>query len=35
VPITAGVLARECGDVLKEFFQERRVFRKLDSGERQ
>jgi tRNA(adenine34) deaminase len=35
VPITAGVLADECGDVLKEFFQERRVFRKLESGERQ
>jgi tRNA(adenine34) deaminase len=35
VPITAGVLARECGDVLKEFFQERRLFRKLESGERQ
>jgi tRNA(adenine34) deaminase len=31
LPITAGVLARECGDVLKEFFQERRVYRKLDS----
>jgi tRNA(adenine34) deaminase len=35
VPITAGVLAGECGDVLKEFFQERRVFRKLESGQRQ
>ena len=35
VPITAGVLARECGDVLKEFFQERRDFRKLESSERQ
>ena len=35
VPITAGVLARECGDVLKEFFQERRDFRKLESCERQ
>jgi tRNA(adenine34) deaminase len=34
VPITAGVLARECGDVLKEFFQERRDFRKLESCER-
>jgi tRNA(adenine34) deaminase len=30
VPITAGVLADECGEVLKEFFQERRAFRKLD-----
>ena len=29
VPITAGVLAEECGEVLKEFFQERRAFRKL------
>jgi len=27
--ITAGVLAQECGDVLKEFFQERRPFRKV------
>jgi tRNA(adenine34) deaminase len=35
VPITAGVLARECGDVLKEFFQERRDFRKLEFCERQ
>jgi tRNA(adenine34) deaminase len=35
VPITAGVLARECGDVLKEFFQQRRDFRKLESCERQ
>jgi tRNA(adenine34) deaminase len=35
VPITAGVLASECGDVLKEFFQERRVFRKLESDQRQ
>jgi tRNA(adenine34) deaminase len=35
VPITAGVLARECGDVLREFFQERRLFRRLESGERQ
>jgi tRNA(adenine34) deaminase len=32
VPITAGVLADECGEVLKEFFQERRAFRKLDGG---
>jgi tRNA(adenine34) deaminase len=29
VPITAGVLAEACGEVLKEFFQERRAFRKL------
>jgi tRNA(adenine34) deaminase len=27
--ITAGVMARECGEVLKEFFQERRPFRKV------
>jgi tRNA(adenine34) deaminase len=27
--ITAGVMARECGDLLKEFFQERRPFRKV------
>ena len=27
--ITAGVLAQECGEVLKEFFQERRAFRKV------
>jgi tRNA(adenine34) deaminase len=27
--ITAGVLAAECGRVLKEFFQERRPFRKV------
>ena len=27
--ITAGVLAQECGEVLKEFFQERRPFRKV------
>jgi tRNA(adenine34) deaminase len=27
--ITAGVLAAACGDVLKEFFQERRPFRKV------
>src|SRR5258707_12456441 len=35
VPITAGVLAREWGHVLKEFFQGRRDFRKLESCERQ
>ena len=29
VPITAGFLADECGEVLKEFFQERRAFREL------
>jgi tRNA(adenine34) deaminase len=29
VPITAGVMAEECGAVLKEFFQERRPFRKV------
>jgi tRNA(adenine34) deaminase len=29
VPITAGVMARECGEVLKEFFQDRRSFRKV------
>ena len=29
--ITAGVLAAECGEILKEFFQERRRFRKLGS----
>jgi tRNA(adenine34) deaminase len=28
-PITAGIMARECGEVLKEFFQERRSFRKV------
>jgi tRNA(adenine34) deaminase len=27
--LTAGVLAAECGDVLKEFFHERRSFRKV------
>jgi tRNA(adenine34) deaminase len=32
VPITSGVLAAECGDVLKEFFQERRTFRKLEEN---
>jgi tRNA(adenine34) deaminase len=29
VPVISGVLATECGEVLKEFFQERRGFRKL------
>jgi tRNA(adenine34) deaminase len=29
VRITAGVLAQECGEVLKEFFQDRRPFRKV------
>ncbi len=28
-PITAGIMAEECGEVLKEFFQERRSFRKV------
>ena len=28
--ITSGVLAAECGEILKEFFQERRRFRKLE-----
>ncbi len=28
-PITAGIMAQECGEVLKEFFQERRSFRKV------
>ena len=27
--VTSGVLALECGEVLKEFFQERRAFRKV------
>jgi tRNA(adenine34) deaminase len=27
--ITSGIMARECGEVLKEFFQERRSFRKV------
>jgi tRNA(adenine34) deaminase len=30
VDITAGVLAVECGEILTEFFQERRKLRKLD-----
>ena len=30
--ITAGVLGRECGEILIEFFQDRRAFRKLDQG---
>jgi tRNA(adenine34) deaminase len=29
-PITAGVLGRECGEILTEFFQDRRAFRKLE-----
>jgi len=29
VEVTAGVLAGECGEILTEFFQERRPFRKL------
>jgi len=31
--ITAGILAAECGEILTEFFQERRGFRKIDSAE--
>lgn len=31
--VTAGVLAAECGEILKEFFQERRQFRKLSGNE--
>ncbi len=30
VQVTAGVLAAECGEILTEFFQERRKVRKLD-----
>jgi tRNA(adenine34) deaminase len=30
--ITAGVLGRECGEILIEFFQDRRAFRKLEQG---
>ncbi len=29
--ITAGVLAAECGEILTEFFQERRGFRKIEA----
>ena len=32
--IRAGVLAADCGEILTEFFQERRRFRKLASGDR-
>ena len=32
--ITAGILAADCGEILIEFFQERRRFRKLGSGDR-
>ena len=32
--IAGGVLAAECGEILKEFFQERRRFRKLDPTDR-
>jgi tRNA(adenine34) deaminase len=28
-PIKSGVMAEECGDILKEFFQERRAFRRV------
>jgi tRNA(adenine34) deaminase len=31
--ITSGVLAAECGEILTEFFQERRRFRKLRAGD--
>jgi len=31
--ITAGILAAECGEILTEFFQERRGFRKIESAE--
>ncbi len=31
--ITAGILADECGEILKEFFQERRRFRKMASND--
>ncbi len=31
--ITAGVLAAECGEILTEFFQERRRFRKIEALE--
>jgi tRNA(adenine34) deaminase len=31
VEVTSGVLAAECGEILTEFFQERRQFRKLES----
>jgi tRNA(adenine34) deaminase len=30
--VTTGVLAAECGEILTEFFQERRQFRKLEAG---
>jgi tRNA(adenine34) deaminase len=29
--ITSGILARECGEILTDFFQERRGFRKLEA----
>ena len=32
--VTAGVLAAECGEILTEFFQERRRFRKLETVDR-
>jgi tRNA(adenine34) deaminase len=31
VDVTAGVLAEKCGEILTEFFQERRKLRKLDA----
>ena len=33
VEVTAGVLADECGEILREFFQERRLYRKLIATE--
>ncbi len=33
VDVTAGVLAEDCGEILTEFFQERRRLRKLDTVE--
>jgi tRNA(adenine34) deaminase len=32
--VTAGVLAAECGEILTEFFQERRRFRRLEAVDR-
>jgi tRNA(adenine34) deaminase len=32
--VTTGVLAAECGEILTEFFQERRRFRKLSEVDR-
>jgi tRNA(adenine34) deaminase len=33
VSITSGVLANECGEILTEFFQERRGFRRIGAAE--